>query len=88
MLPYFFIYRAYFILQGDFCFVSWITVLLRYSFWTSTTSVLSHLLNSSACLVYIIMEKAIIKLQNDNGISRLVMRLYDLSKNIVWIITV
>ena len=34
------------------------------------------------------MEKAIIKLQNDNGISRLVMRLYDISKNFVWIFTV
>ena len=34
----FFIYQTYFILQVDF--VSWITVLLRYTLWTYTLTLL------------------------------------------------
>ena len=45
-------------LQVDFDFASWTAVLLRYTFWTSTLT----------CLVYIMMEKAIIKLQNNNSV--------------------
>ena len=35
-----FIYRASFMLQIDFDFASWMTVLLRYTFWSSTLTLL------------------------------------------------